>query len=201
MLAGCTSKTGGEAGPSASPTETSRPGPVVSPVTLEFRKVVAEAPANTPAPPGTAGTGIAGRQATDQNVLRATMSTLDCKAEDPLRGKDDPKLPLVTCDHDGEVRYLLDPSALSKPDVDRAEAKANPNGTGWIVALSFTSSGATKWADFTTKNVQQQVAVVVDTRVISAPQIQSPITGGNTEITGNFTVDEARRLADALNGD
>ncbi len=54
------------------------------------------------------------------------------------------------------------------------------------------------WADFTAANVGTQTAFVLDSQVVSAPEIQEAIPGGRTQITGRFTADSARQLANVL---
>ncbi len=63
------------------------------------------------------------------------------------------------------------------------------------VSFTLTSEGAQTFADYTTSNVGKYLAIVLDKAVISAPQINSPITEGSGVITGNFTVDSANALA------
>ncbi len=58
----------------------------------------------------------------------------------------------------------------------------------------LTSDGAKKFGDFTSKNVGKFLAITLDKKVISSPQIQSAITGGSGRITGRFTLDEAKGL-------
>ncbi len=156
------------------------------------------------------------RQATDQQILQQAALMLDCSKPDPLRGNDDLDKPLVTCGEKGTYKYILAPvnppkedtqtkpddystySRLSGEDIDNAAANKNPNGTGYVVNLNFKSDGGSKWGKFTSANVQQAVAVVLDGEVMSAPTIQSAITGGSTEISGKFTLTEAQNLANTL---
>lgn len=63
------------------------------------------------------------------------------------------------------------------------------------VSFTLTSEGAQTFAEYTTSNVGKYLAIVLDKAVISAPQINSPITEGSGVITGNFTVDSANALA------
>lgn len=68
------------------------------------------------------------------------------------------------------------------------------------VDLSMTEDGADKWAEMTSDNVNRIVAITMDEVVYSAPRVINAITGGNTQISGNFTIDEAKDLAGLLNG-
>lgn len=63
------------------------------------------------------------------------------------------------------------------------------------VSFRFDNLGAKKFGGITTKNTHRQLAIILDGKVISAPTIQTPITGGNGVITGKFTVQEANDLA------
>src|SRR5258705_7267641 len=64
-----------------------------------------------------------------------------------------------------------------------------------IVSFKFNSSGSRKFAQATTEHVKEPFAIVLDNKVISAPVIQEPITGGQGQISGNFTVQQANDLA------
>ena len=67
------------------------------------------------------------------------------------------------------------------------------------VALIFTDEGAKLFAQITERNVGKPVAIYLDQFLLSAPVVQQKIEGGNAVITGNFTVDEAKKLAIAIN--
>jgi preprotein translocase subunit SecD len=64
-----------------------------------------------------------------------------------------------------------------------------------IVSFKFNTSGSRKFAQATTEHVKEPFAIVLDNKVISAPVIQEPITGGQGQISGNFTVQAANDLA------
>ncbi|MGI5505779.1 SecDF P1 head subdomain-containing protein [Lentzea sp. CA-135723] len=138
------------------------------------------------------------RQSTDDAVRKEALAALDCAAPDPLVGHDDAAAPLVTCDA-GENRYDLGPVALDGERIAKATSSFSPNGSGHVITIEFDAEGARTWGDFTTANVQKQVAILINGRVLSAPTIQSPITGGSTEISGRFTAAEAKQLAEQLN--
>ncbi|MBC7799657.1 MAG: protein translocase subunit SecD [Gemmatimonadaceae bacterium] len=65
----------------------------------------------------------------------------------------------------------------------------------WVVNFTFDSVGARRFADVTNANVGRRFAIVLDDRVISAPVIQTPITGGRGQISGSFTARTAQDLA------
>jgi preprotein translocase subunit SecD len=81
--------------------------------------------------------------------------------------------------------------------VYRAASQSNLQA-GWAVDFTLTGQGTQEFADLTTALVGKQLAIVLDSTVISAPTIQSPITGGSGVITGSFTKERAQSLAAVL---
>ena len=67
------------------------------------------------------------------------------------------------------------------------------------VTMQMNSDGARRWAQLTKANIGRAVAIVLDNTVYSAPRVNSEISGGNSEITGNFTIEETKDLANTLN--
>ncbi len=102
-----------------------------------------------------------------------------------------PKLP-------ADLKYtpVLSGDVISNAAVNQSSSGANAGQIG--VTLSMDSKGAKAWADYTTTHVGKQVAVVLDGIVQSAPVINEPILSGDTEISGKFTVDEAKYLSTVL---
>lgn len=66
------------------------------------------------------------------------------------------------------------------------------------IKMAMTKQGERIWGEFTTNNVGRAIAIVLDNVVYSAPNVINPITTGNTEISGNFTIEEAQDLANIL---
>ncbi|AYA38549.1 protein translocase subunit SecDF [Hymenobacter oligotrophus] len=66
------------------------------------------------------------------------------------------------------------------------------------VSMQMNPNGAKKWQRLTAANIGRQVAIVLDDYVYSAPVVQSEIAGGNSSISGNFTIEEAQDLANVL---
>ena len=66
------------------------------------------------------------------------------------------------------------------------------------VSMSMNAEGANTWARMTKDNIGKQIAIVLDGMVYSYPTVQSEISGGSSQITGNFTVEEAEDLANVL---
>jgi preprotein translocase subunit SecD len=142
----------------------------------------------------------AARQTTNTQAQQAALNALKCGPgiKDPLIGNDDPKLPLVTCDQTNPVKYILGPELLDGRQITSATSGQNPNGVDYVVNLTFNSAGSKTWADYTAAHVNTSVAVVLDTQVVSAENIQEAIPGGNTQISGNFTQQQAQQLAQVL---
>ena len=133
------------------------------------------------------------------------FAALDCATSDILNGAtDDPAQYLISCEKDGSVKYALAPADLVGTDIESATAGLPQQGAGgWQVDLQMTTDGAKKFADSTTKlsaleSPNDQFAIVLDGVVISAPSVNEPILGGSAVISGSFTADEARALAQVL---
>jgi SecD/SecF fusion protein len=67
-----------------------------------------------------------------------------------------------------------------------------------VVSMTMNAEGAKAWARLTRENIGKQVAIVLDDMVYSAPNVNDEITGGRSQITGNFTPEEAKDLANVL---
>jgi preprotein translocase subunit SecD len=140
------------------------------------------------------------RQSADQQIqlLALQFQATRCNDEDVLAGNDDPNLPLVTCSQDHKQVYLLDKSIISGEQIESASSGLDQQRGEYVVDLQFKSQGADVWANFTAANVGTQTAFTLDSQVVSAPQINEAIPGGRTQITGQFTQDSARELANVL---
>src|SRR5205807_2228639 len=79
----------------------------------------------------------------------------------------------------------------ARQDVDRQT-------NGYIVEMQMNPKGASDWAQITKRNISRAVAIVLDGQVQSAPNIINEIDGGNSQISGNFTADDAKDLANIL---
>jgi preprotein translocase subunit SecD len=134
----------------------------------------------------------------DQNAMQVALLSLSCEGKDPLVGNDDPDKPLVACDQKGQYKYVLGKRFLKGEDITGANYGPDSRGGGYAVNMTFNSHGTDIWAKFTAANVNKQAAFVLDTKVVSAPNINGAIPGGNTEITGKFSQKEAASLAETL---
>lgn len=87
-------------------------------------------------------------------------------------------------------------------DIADAEAQAYNDqskiGTQYIVNLTLNTAGTKKFADATEKYLNQQIAIVYDGKIISAPVVEAHITDGKAQISGQSTMEEANRLASII---
>ena len=107
--------------------------------------------------------------------------------------------PLITCDEDG-VKYLLSSAMIQGTQLSDASAGIPQQSVQWVVNLTFDSTARRTFGDVTQAlaGTGEQFAIVLDGRVISAPTVVQPITGGSAQITGDFTQEEAETLANSL---
>lgn len=168
---------------------------------LRFRQVLVEAGAvpTTEDDSLLAGSGVSGQQA-------EAFKTLDCTKAESISNVsgDEPNSILVTCDRLGSARYVLAPAEVVGRDIKGATAAIDQqSASGWFVSLDFTGEGTKKFGTLTQNVVnlpapQNQVAIVLDGVVVSAPRINEAILGGSAQITGSFSQLEAQDLANVL---
>ena len=169
--------------------------------------------AATPAAPTPAAPTPAPTSASDlawaTPELQKQFTDLDCSKPGAVNAfVDDPAQALVTCSDDKQQKYILGPVEVDGNDIADASSgyQPGPNGqpTSIVeVSLKFTGDGARKFGDVTTrllglKGAQNQFAIVLDKLVVSAPTTRAAITNGQASITGSFTIDTARALAQQL---
>ena len=80
----------------------------------------------------------------------------------------------------------------------KADFVQQPGISSQQVSMTMNAEGAKAWARLTKENVNRSIAIVLDGMVYSAPNVQGEITGGQSSITGNFTPEEAKDLANVL---
>ncbi len=95
------------------------------------------------------------------------------------------------------LKTLNGKPALSGDVVTSANADYDTRN-GNYVSMSMNATAAKQWANITQTNLGRPVAIVLDDQVYSAPNVNSVIEGGNSQITGNFSTDEAKDLANVL---
>lgn len=157
------------------------------------------------------------RQSADTDQQQASAALLRCEGHDVLAGTDDPAKPLVACSPQGPM--ILQPAPLLKGETDEQNGKRltgelidtqapinggfNSQMAQMAIDFQFKSGkdtpGGETWADLTQAQLGKQVAITLDSEVISAPQIQNQTgVGQRTQITGDFTSEEATDLANNL---
>ena len=82
--------------------------------------------------------------------------------------------------------------------VTDARVQYGNNGGSPEVSMTMNAEGANVWARLTKDNIGRQIAIVLDGMVYSYPNVQSEISGGSSQITGDFTLEEAEDLANVL---
>ncbi|UAJ77967.1 protein translocase subunit SecD [Leifsonia sp. ZF2019] len=141
--------------------------------------------------------------------LQADFNAYSCSSKsNPDASSAPTDQPLITCDDQNQVKYLLGPVEVKGQNISDASAGLVQSSQGvttgqWAVNIVFDSTGTKQFADVTTRLVgltgaQNQFAIVLDGKVISAPTTQAAITDGKPQITGNFTESTAKALADQL---
>lgn len=88
--------------------------------------------------------------------------------------------------------------AMNGDHVVNARADFDGNRNMQVVSMGMDSEGAKEWARVTGDNIGWPVTIVLDDKVYSAPRVNDKITGGSSEISGNFDVQEAQNLANVL---
>jgi len=105
---------------------------------------------------------------------------------------------LVQSAENETLYYVLERApVVTGEDLTDAQPSFDQNGQP-AVNFRFNTSGARKFGQYTTDHIGEPFAIVLDNQVISAPTIQSAITGGSGIITGNFDVTESTRLSTLL---
>ena len=204
----------GSASPSPSPTTSSNNA--VVPKGLRKADSPSPSASASPSPTPTATTPAAPTSATELTpAVQREYAKLDCTKPEQVRQQirtnaaDRPKTVLVTCDQDGLEKYVLGPAEVLGTDVKSASAGLAQNSQGiatggWQVNLSFTGEGKKKFGDTTRRlsqlsDPQNRFGIVLDGLVVSAPSLNNgPILGGQAQITGNFSQNEATSLANVL---
>ena len=87
---------------------------------------------------------------------------------------------------------------LSGDVVREAHMDFDKQAGGTYVSMDMNSDAAARWSSITGQNIGKRIAIVLDDRVYSAPNVQNQISGGRSQITGNFTPDEGKDLANVL---
>lgn len=92
-----------------------------------------------------------------------------------------------------EGKAPLDGDVIVSARQEFDESKGTAN-----VSMTMNAEGATTWARLTAQNINKSIAIVMDNKVFSAPNVMNEITGGTSQITGDFSINEATDLANLL---
>ncbi|MFF4275551.1 protein translocase subunit SecD [Streptomyces sp. NPDC001536] len=141
--------------------------------------------------------------------LQAAYAALDCSKQAQRNKAGDGAKPEDSTVGCGEIqgvwyKYLLGPAAVAGTEVDKAQAVYDTQtAAGWQVTMDFNKSGAKKFADITAQlaqntQPQNEFGIVLDGQVVSSPYVSQSITGGQAQISGSFTQEEAQGLANML---
>ena len=169
---------------------------------LRFRQVLAETSGVSTTATDAAATPPAGISP----ELNALYAALDCTIPENRQGtgSDVATDVILACSTDGGAKYILAGAEVLGRQVSKATAAVDTTtGGNWFVSLTFNGEGTKAFGDQTARVVsltapQNQVAIVLDGLVVSAPRINEAIRGGSAQITGNFTQLEAQDLANVL---
>ncbi len=123
-------------------------------------------------------------------TFNTVISTTSDKSAAPGLGN----LLLPSADRPGEFIVVEEAPVVTGDDLVDAQPSFDQNGRP-AVSFRFNTTGARKFGEYTGAHVGEPFAIVLDKQVISAPTIQTAITGGSGIITGNFTVEASTNLA------
>ncbi len=136
-------------------------------------------------------------------ALQAQFLAYDCAnhANNPASAPADQ--PLITCDVTGQVKYILGPVELDGTSITDATSGMNSQNGQWVVNLVFNADGTSTFGKISQRLYGQQAplnqfAFVLDGKVLSAPAMQGVILDGRPSISGSFTQQSAKTLADQL---
>jgi len=107
--------------------------------------------------------------------------------------------PLITCDADG-FKYLLSPAVIEGTSLTDASAGLPQASPDWVVNLELDGPATDVFSDVTKALVGtgRLFAIVLDGQVLSAPEVNSPITNGQAQISGGFSQESSQELANSL---
>lgn len=203
--------------PSTTPSGTATPQPTPSATATNAGRAVTSAllaggtASPSPSPSATASTPSSPAPAPSGQLKIATTPANEAqlaalakyKCDDYDAAKDNPNETLLTCDRDGNEAFVLGPAIILGSEIADATAALPQQEINWQVSLKFKDAGPKKLAQASREMYQlqaplNQFAIVLDGKVISYPNFQEPIPGGEASITGNFTQVQATDLANVL---
>lgn len=137
------------------------------------------------------------------DALYAEFLAYDCAdpSNDPANEPKDQ--PLITCEADGSAKYILGPVELDGSAISDATNGLNTQTNQWAVNIVFNGQGTETFGQISQRlygetSPRNQFAFVLDGSVLSAPSMNAVILDGKPQITGNFTQESSKTLADQL---
>ncbi|GGG30830.1 protein translocase subunit SecDF [Hymenobacter glacieicola] len=124
-------------------------------------------------------------------VLPSNLTFMWGVKPDVIEGQEYLQLYAIRKSRDVEAPIGGEVISDARGDFDQMSGRAE-------VSMQMNPGGARKWQRLTAANIGRQVAIVLDDNVYSAPVVQAEIAGGNSSISGNFTIEEAQDLANIL---
>ncbi|GGO82424.1 protein translocase subunit SecD [Wenjunlia tyrosinilytica] len=203
------SPTPSQSASSSASADTSGSSPSPSPSsTTQGRAVSGALTKDTPSPKPSASKPATPPGALDSTIpadLQKKFAALDCtdKNVKPPLGKPEDKVVACGTGESKDEKFVLGPVAVDGTDLSNAKGVFDQQRGQWLVTLKFTGKGASKFQGITGKLATQQppnnqFAIVLDGDVFSHPQVTNAIGGGQAEITGSFTQEQAQSLANIL---
>ena len=123
--------------------------------------------------------------------------TLSAENLEVLAGKDARMGKVVVKDSSGKILkenpIILKKTVMTGADLKNAAPGTDQNGRP-LVHIEFTNEGAKKFKEVTAQNVGKPLAIILDGVIISAPNVNEPISGGSAQISGDFSIEEMRNL-------
>jgi preprotein translocase subunit SecD len=130
-------------------------------------------------------------------TAKMTFHLLDENAN-PQATVPPPGTMFLTGERDGQRYAVRRQVAVDGANLSDARASQDPQTREWVVSFTFDSTGSRRFADITRANVGRPFAIVLDDKVLTAPVIREPITGGRGQISGSFNAQSASDLAALL---
>ena len=127
--------------------------------------------------------------------LTFQMVDADVSPDDIAAGRIPPDDQLLPSDSGTAPAYVVKRRAIVSGEMLTAASAGHDQNNQPDINMAFNGLGARRFAEVTSQNIGKPFAIVLDGRVISAPTIQTAITGGSGEITGRFTEEDAHNLA------
>jgi preprotein translocase subunit SecD len=132
---------------------------------------------------------------TRRGGLQFRLIEVNLTPEQTVRGEAPPHAEVLYGRGDRKPYVVLKRAVLTGRDLVDAKAAFDARTGEPVISFRFSDDGARRFAQITQENVGKPFAIVLDKEALSAPIIREPILGGSGQISGSFTVEEAKNLA------